>query len=105
MKDIFMYILILLWVVLTINTLYDSFTTEADNPPQEICQDANKNLIKCGERIFIKPQDPNTGYIWVNYNEADIPFIACSFTKDGTFFCVNTKTGKIWVPIKMGVIV
>lgn len=39
------------------------------------------------------------------YNEADIRYIACSFTSEGKFFCVNTNTGTIWTPTKRGVIV
>ena len=39
------------------------------------------------------------------YSEADVKYIACSFTSEGKFFCVNTKTGKIWTPAKKGIIV
>jgi hypothetical protein len=106
MGKYFMFALIGLWVVLTIKVL---MPTQAPEPvtPQRLCMDTHKGIISCDGEIFIKPQGDDDGHKWVsnNYNEAQIRFIACGFRSDGTFFCVNTKTGQVWTPAKRGLIV
>lgn len=88
-------------------------TLEDGHEEQYSCKDMTDVSIKCRDEtsgrewMMIRELSPPLIQVKFDppYSEADVRYIACSFTSEGVFFCVNTKTGKIWTPTKRGVIV
>jgi len=89
--------ILLIMLVLVASNSEAAVTCTTNKNGYTFCVDSST-----GKPITIKPR-PGGGvviqkvnYSVEEYNEADIKYIVCFFDETRKFYCVNTRTGRIW---------